>query len=398
MVGTFYALHGLDAELYGSIQDAVAQIKRNTFAAILLQCDPGETLEMQAEEKNDFKDLQEKCGTGLWKAAGLKRKKFPTFKGQSARITDAWWDASLEDPETETNSESEPSDNTVDGASQDSQDLPKTVEAMEITSEPESVPREEGPDVEAVDTVDTAVSPEEGSEDEEATETIPPSLKTNSGDSGFAMHGSHSFGDIWHAVSKPFMPVILKSRGQVAAGLSVTRSFGDVDFKVPAEVVTAVPELSAFAIDPEEDVMLILSSDGVTGSVTDMEAVRLASGPLREGGSDAAEKAARLLVETAHARDPSDDKTALVIWFGEKPDNPVVNASGVADEEDLFTAAAEGPKAADKVEAEVPQTVQEDDMFADGADPMEMALLDDIFGAYARDMGVPCSDHSHAAV
>ena len=29
--------------------------------------------------------LQEKCGTGLWKAAGLKRKKFPTFKGQSAR-------------------------------------------------------------------------------------------------------------------------------------------------------------------------------------------------------------------------------------------------------------------------------------------------------------------------
>ena len=83
-------------------------------------------------------------------------------------ITDAWWDASLEDPETETNSESEPSDNTVDGASQDSQDLPKTIEAMETTSEPESVPREEGPDVKAVDTV---VSPEEGSEDEEATET-----------------------------------------------------------------------------------------------------------------------------------------------------------------------------------------------------------------------------------
>lgn len=25
----------------------------------------------------------------------------------------------------------------------------------------------------------------------------------------------------------------------------------DVDFKVPAEVVTAVPELSAFAIEPE---------------------------------------------------------------------------------------------------------------------------------------------------
>jgi len=192
--------------------------------------------------------------------------------------------------------------------------------------------------------------------------------------------------------------VILKSRGQVAAGLSVTRSFGDVDFKVPAEVVTAVPELSAFAIEPEEDVMLILSSDGVTGSITDMEAVRLASIPLREGGSDAPEKAARLLVETAHARDPSDDKTALVIWFGEKPDNPAVNASNAVDEEDLFVASSEAPSLAtssDKVEAEV-QPTTEDDMFADGADPMEMALLDDIFGAYARDMGVEMDGNTSA--
>ena len=29
------------------------------------------------------------------------------------------------------------------------------------------------------------------------------------------------------------------------------QSAKDVDFKVPAEVVTAVPELSAFAIEPE---------------------------------------------------------------------------------------------------------------------------------------------------
>eukprot|EP00435_Cladocopium_sp_Y103_P015105 s1127_g3.t1 len=125
--------------------------------------------------------LQEKCGTGLWKAAGLKRKKFPTFKGQSARppvaysqgITDAWWDASLEDAETETKSESKPSDSMEEGDSQDFQDsLPKTVEAMETTSEPELVPREEGSD--DVKTVDTALPPEEGPEDEEAAETVPP--------------------------------------------------------------------------------------------------------------------------------------------------------------------------------------------------------------------------------
>ena len=52
-------------QLAGSIRDAVAQIKRNTFAAILLQCDPGEKLEMEAEDKKDFSDLQE-GGTCWW--------------------------------------------------------------------------------------------------------------------------------------------------------------------------------------------------------------------------------------------------------------------------------------------------------------------------------------------
>lgn len=181
--------------------------------------------------------------------------------------------------------------------------------------------------------------------------------------------------------------VILKSRKQVAAGLSVTRSFGDVDFKSPVEVVTAVPELFTFAIEPEEDVMLILMSDGIHGSVSDLEAVRLASGPLREGGCEAPEKAARLLVEAAHTRDPMDDKTALVIWFGEKPDNPTSTALNAPEEEDLFVAGEAAGRETVEVEAPV-AAVQEDDMFADGADPMEMALLDDIFGAYARDMGV----------
>ena len=52
------------------------------------------------------------------------------------------------------------------------------------------------------------------------------------------------------------------------------------------------PELSAFAIE-EEDVMLIISSDGITGSVSDVEAVRLASQALKEGGPDATERAGR---------------------------------------------------------------------------------------------------------
>lgn len=191
--------------------------------------------------------------------------------------------------------------------------------------------------------------------------------------------------------------VILKSRGQVAAGLSVTRSFGDVDFKVPVEVITAVPELSAFAIDPEEDVMLILVTDGITGSVSDVEAVRLASGPLREGGADAPERAARALVEAAHTREPSDDKTAMVIWFGGSPDEKVGATSGSADAvEDLFGGEDAGKPETEQATQAVPQAATEDDMFADGADPMEMALLDDIFGAYAKEMGVDMASESGA--
>eukprot|EP00931_Biecheleriopsis_adriatica_P010072 TRINITY_DN111170_c0_g1_i1.p1 TRINITY_DN111170_c0_g1~~TRINITY_DN111170_c0_g1_i1.p1 ORF type:complete len:588 (+),score=162.07 TRINITY_DN111170_c0_g1_i1:131-1894(+) len=196
--------------------------------------------------------------------------------------------------------------------------------------------------------------------------------------------------------------VILKSnRGQVAAGLSVARSFGDIDFKVPAEVVTAVPELSAFVVDPDEDVMILICSDGITSSISDTEAVRIASGPLREGGRDAPERAARLLVEAAHTRDSSDDKTVLVIWLGGTPAAEKLGAAAGATDltEDLFGLEqaqessiqhAAAPKGSSSGDA------GQDDIFADGADPVEMALLDDIFGAYAREMGVDTKDEPAA--
>ena len=52
---------------------------------------------------------------------------------------------------------------------------------------------------------------------------------------------------------------------------------------------------------------------------------------------------------------------------------------------DLFVAA---PESSTETPREPVAAEAAEDMFADGADPMEMALLDDIFGAYARDMGV----------
>eukprot|EP00913_Durusdinium_trenchii_P029606 g27750.t1 len=78
----------------------------------------------------------------------------------------------------------------------------------------------------------------------------------------------------------------------------------------------------------------------------------------------APEKAARLLVEAAHTRDPMDDKTALVIWFGEKPDNPTSTALNAPEEEDLFVAGEAAGRETVEVEAPV-AAVQEDDMFAE---------------------------------
>jgi len=142
MVGTFYELHGTDMDIYGSIRDAVSQIKHNTFAALLLQCDPGEKLEMKAEETQDYTELQEKCGTGLWKAAGVKREKFPSFEGKSERI-DTWWDANIDVEETqETGSEAsnvEPEVTTETETKEGTEDteIPEVTETKEGTEDTE---------------------------------------------------------------------------------------------------------------------------------------------------------------------------------------------------------------------------------------------------------------------
>ena len=53
--------------------------------------DPGEEMEKEAEKKNNFDELQEKCGTGLWKVVGLSRLSFPTYNGASEQVEE-WWD------------------------------------------------------------------------------------------------------------------------------------------------------------------------------------------------------------------------------------------------------------------------------------------------------------------
>ena len=97
VVKAFREAHSFDEGLYSTIRGAVPEIKQNSWSAILLQCDPGEILEKQAEEANNFDELQDKCGTGLWNAVGVQRLHFPTYQGTSEQL-DEWWDQHVETP------------------------------------------------------------------------------------------------------------------------------------------------------------------------------------------------------------------------------------------------------------------------------------------------------------
>jgi len=116
--------------------------------------------------------------------------------------------------------------------------------------------------------------------------------------------------------------VLPSQRGAGIAGLSVSRGFGDLSYKQAAKVVSAVPDVFLRNVDLQEDSFVILGSDGIWGPVPDEEAVRIVSLALREGGDDPARAAAQQLSEIAHSREPHDDKTVVIVWFGGVPDAP----------------------------------------------------------------------------
>jgi len=118
--------------------------------------------------------------------------------------------------------------------------------------------------------------------------------------------------------------------GSGLAGLSVARGFGDLEYKKPAGVVSAEPDILVRTVDPDEDAFVIMASDGVWGPVPDSEAVRVVASGLHSIQGDNSAKArgsAQSLCEMAHQREPTDDKTAIVICFG---DPPTVKAAGAA--------------------------------------------------------------------
>mmetsp|Transcript_120428 Transcript_120428/g.366317 ORF Transcript_120428/g.366317 Transcript_120428/m.366317 type:complete len:576 (-) Transcript_120428:73-1800(-) len=177
--------------------------------------------------------------------------------------------------------------------------------------------------------------------------------------------------------------IVLPSRkGLGLAGLSVSRGFGDLEYKQPAGVVSAVPDVFLREVDLREDSFIVICSDGVWGPVSDSDAVRIVSAGLREAADEPAKLAAQQLVEEAHRRDGNDDKTALVVWFGDMPAAPVAVVSAPAY---AATTRMQPHQAAAAVRSTT------DDMFAAWrpakAEAPDLTELDDLFASYAREVG-----------
>eukprot|EP00928_Gymnodinium_smaydae_P012914 TRINITY_DN14716_c0_g3_i1.p1 TRINITY_DN14716_c0_g3~~TRINITY_DN14716_c0_g3_i1.p1 ORF type:complete len:652 (+),score=144.70 TRINITY_DN14716_c0_g3_i1:171-1958(+) len=170
--------------------------------------------------------------------------------------------------------------------------------------------------------------------------------------------------------------VLPSRRGSGVAGLSVSRGFGDLEYKQPAPVVSAVPDVVVRTIDLREDSFIILGSDGVWGPVSDEEAVQIVASVLHEGGDNACVQAAQHLADIAHQRENHDDKTVIVVRFGQLPDEPAHRQSANV--------------ASASVRMMRPRHVSKssgDDMFAGLQKPKsDLEDLDDLFASYARDM------------
>eukprot|EP00931_Biecheleriopsis_adriatica_P105820 TRINITY_DN80342_c0_g1_i1.p1 TRINITY_DN80342_c0_g1~~TRINITY_DN80342_c0_g1_i1.p1 ORF type:complete len:469 (+),score=131.04 TRINITY_DN80342_c0_g1_i1:27-1409(+) len=102
-------------------------------------------------------------------------------------------------------------------------------------------------------------------------------------------------------------------------GLAVSRAFGDLLLKeperygcmgvMPGGLITAVPEIKVFDLDPVQDRFLILACDGVWDVMEDHDAVAVCSS---QGGE---EEAAISLVRRSFAAMSDDNLTALVLTW-----------------------------------------------------------------------------------
>merc|ERR1712113_198560 len=155
---------------------------------------------------------------------------------------------------------------------------------------------------------------------------------------------------------------------------------GDLAYKQPAAVVSAVPEITMRSLDLQEDSFIIIGSDGVWGSIDDAEAVRIVAQCLRNGGNDPVRTAAQQLCEISHQRLNNDDKTAVVVWFGDLPDAPSAVAS--------VPVSSGTTRFPPRHSAGSARETSGDDIFATNKPKAaDLSDLDNVFAAYAREIG-----------
>ncbi|KAF7456457.1 protein phosphatase 2C domain-containing protein [Cryptosporidium felis] len=94
-------------------------------------------------------------------------------------------------------------------------------------------------------------------------------------------------------------------------GLSTSRSIGDIYMKEPQLLCISEPEITIHEIDLENDLFIILATDGVTDFITDKEMAGIVERNLQYSPLEAASE----LTRAAERRGSLDDKTATVIYF-----------------------------------------------------------------------------------
>ena len=107
------------------------------------------------------------------------------------------------------------------------------------------------------------------------------------------------------------------SGGRVLSILAVSRSFGDLIMKeCRGKGVTCIPEVRAHKLskpeDEDEDIALVLATDGLWDVMSNDEAADMAAQQL-ESSHGSCTAAARAIVEEAKKRESADDITALVV-------------------------------------------------------------------------------------
>ncbi|KAJ1614458.1 PP2C phosphatase [Cryptosporidium canis] len=94
-------------------------------------------------------------------------------------------------------------------------------------------------------------------------------------------------------------------------GLSTSRSIGDINLKEPQLLCISDPDITIHDIDIDNDLFLILATDGVTDFFTDEEIVSFVQKNLKSTPIEVANK----LNKEAEKKGSLDDKTTTVIYF-----------------------------------------------------------------------------------